>query len=356
MTTLVTGANGFIGSAVIRQLVAAGYPVRALVRPGSARDNLAGLPVEVVTGDTTDPGRLDTALAGCRHLVHVAADYRLWVPDPDRMYRINVEGTRNIMTAARRAGVERIVYTSSVATLRGGSVTHPGDEAAPARAADLIGPYKSSKFLAEAEVARQIREEALPAVIVHPSTPVGPRDIRPTPTGRMILDAASGRMPAFVDTGLNLVHVDDVGWGHVAALDQGRIGEHYILGGENYTLQRMLTEVAGLQGHRPPRIRLPQGMILPLAFASEAWARLSGREPLVTVTGVRLSRKPMFFTSAKAVRELGYQPRPARFALAEAIQWFAEKGYLPGRSRNPAPGTDPESPSAGRPENGLQKH
>jgi len=352
MTTLVTGANGFIGSAVTRQLVAAGYPVRALVRPGSARDNLAGLPVEVVTGDTTDPDRLDIALTGCRHLVHVAADYRLWVPDPDRMYRINVAGTRNIMTAARRAGVERIVYTSSVATLRGGSVTHPGDETTPAPAADLIGPYKSSKFLAEAEVARQIREEGLPAVIVHPSTPVGPRDIRPTPTGRMILDAASGRMPAFVDTGLNLVHVDDVGWGHVAALERGRTGEHYILGGENYTLQRMLNEVAGLQGRRRPRIRLPQGVVLPLAFASEAWARLSGREPLATVTGVRLSRKPMFFTSAKAVRELGCQPRPARFALADAIQWFAEKGYLPGRSRNAAPG----APSTRRPENGLQKH
>jgi dihydroflavonol-4-reductase len=312
--------------------------------------------VEVVVGDTTDPGSLDSALAGCRHLFHVAADYRLWVPDRERMFRVNVQGTRNIMQAARRAGVERIAYTSSVATLRGGSMADPGDETCPARSPDLIGPYKYSKFLAEAEVVRQIREEGLPAVILHPSTPVGPRDIRPTPTGRMILDAASGKMPAFVDTGLNLVHVDDVGWGHVAALERGRMGEHYILGGENYTLQRMLAEVADLQGRRPPRIRLPQGAVLPIAFASEAWARLSGREPLVTVTGVRLSRKPMFFTSAKAVRELGYQARPARLALEDAIQWFSEKGYLPRRSRGVAPGTGTGSTSTGGAENELQKH
>lgn len=336
MTTLVTGANGFIGSALVRRLLDAGHPVRALVRPGSNRASLADLPVEVATGDLTDPDSLDQALAGCASLFHAAADYRLWAPDPDRMYRANVDGTRNVMHAASRAGVERIVHTSSVATLGIHPDGTPADEDTPPDPADLIGPYKHSKYLAEAEVIRQIREEGLPAVIVHPSTPVGPRDIRPTPTGRMILDAAAGKMPAFVDTGLNLVHVDDVATGHVAAHDRGEIGGHYILGGENLTLRQMLAEVAAIMGRQPPRIRLPHRLVLPIAYAAEAWARISGREPLATVTGVKLSKKPMFFTSAKAKRDLGYHPRPARTALEEAIAWFEEQGYLAGKERKAA--------------------
>ncbi|MEF8793270.1 hopanoid-associated sugar epimerase [Thiohalorhabdus sp.] len=344
MTTLVTGANGFIGSSVARQLVAAGYGVRALVRPGAPRDNLAGLPLAIVEGDLTDPDSLAAALSGCRFLIHIAADYRLWVPDPDRMYRTNLDGTRNLMQAAQEAGVKQIVYTSSVATLGIHSDGVAGDETTPAGPGDLIGPYKHSKFLAEREVTQQIHDDGLPAVIVHPSTPVGPRDSRPTPTGRMILDAARGKMPAFVDTGLNLVHVDDVAWGHMAALEHGRIGEHYILGGENYTLKQMLTEVAELTGRKPPRVRLPHGLVLPIAYLAEAWARVSGREPLATVTGVRLSRKPMFFSSAKAREELGYRPRPARHALADAIRWFLDQGLLPATIPRPKAG-DGEAPT-----------
>lgn len=359
MTTLVTGANGFIGSSVARQLVAAGYGVRALVRPGAPRDNLAGLPLEIVEGDLTDADSVAAAVSGCRFLFHIAADYRLWVPDPDRMYRTNVDGTRNLMQAAQGAGVKRIVYTSSVATLGIRDDGMPGDETTPTKSRDLIGPYKHSKFLAEREVAQQIHDDSLPAVIVHPSTPVGPRDRRPTPTGRMILDAARGKMPAFVDTGLNLVHVDDVAWGHIAALENGRIGEHYILGGENYTLQQMLAEVADLTGRKPPRVRLPHRLVLPIAYAAEAWARLSGREPLATVTGVRLSRKPMFFTSTKAREELEYRPRPARYALADAIRWFLDQGLLPPTIPRPeageaegalaaaGTGKEPETPSQG---------
>jgi dihydroflavonol-4-reductase len=329
MKTLITGASGFVGSAVLRQLIIAGHSVRALVRTKSDRRNLVGLDVEIVTGDLTDRGSLDRALVGCSTLFHVAADYRLWVPHPQEIYETNVTGTRNIMLAAANAGVTRIVYTSSVATLGLTLDGSPADEDSPVSLEDMIGHYKRSKFLAEAEVKRLADEEGLPVVIVNPSTPVGPRDVRPTPTGRMIVDAASGRMPAFVDTGLNLVHVDDVAIGHLLAFERGKIGERYVLGGQNMTLKEILCELAAITGQRPPRICLPHRLVLPIAYVTEACARLTrGKEPRITLVGVRLAKKKMFFSTDKAKRVLGSHPRPVKEALAEAVDWFRENGYI----------------------------
>ena len=326
---LVTGATGFVGSAVLRKLIAKGHKTRALVRPASDRRNLQGLDVELVEGDLLRPETLAPAVAGCRGLIHVAADYRLWTRAPEAMFRANVEGTRAIMLAARDAGVDRIVYTSSVATLGLLPTGEAADEETPVAFRDMIGTYKQSKFLAEAEVRELIGREGLPIVIVNPSAPVGPRDIKPTPSGRMIVDAAAGRMPAYVDTGLNIVHVDDVAEGHVLAFEKGKVGERYILGGENMSLQAIFTSVAGLAGARAPRFRVPHGVVLPIAFLAETWTRITGgTEPFVTVDGVRLARKRMYFTHAKATRALGYKPRPAAAGLADAVRWFKEHGYL----------------------------
>jgi dihydroflavonol-4-reductase len=329
VTTLVTGATGFIGSAVARALLAAGEPVRALVRPNSARGLPGDLPVEPAVGDLDDPASLARAVAGCTALFHVAADYRLWVPQPEAMYRTNVDGTREILLAAAAAGVSRIVYTSSVATLGLRADRLPSDETTPAALADMIGHYKRSKFLAEQAVRALVAESGLPVVIVNPSAPVGPADARPTPTGRVLLEAARGRIPAYVDTGLNLVHVDDVAEGHLLAFERGRIGERYILGGDNLPLGEMLAQIANLVGRRPPRLRLPPRALLPVAVIAEAIARLGiGGEPLVTADGVRMARKPMYFTSAKAERELGYRSRPAVEGLRDAIDWYRSCGYL----------------------------
>ena len=328
MKTLVTGASGFIGSAVVRGLIAAGHDVRVLLRVQSDRANVAGLPVEIVTGDLTDKASLERALNGCRALFHVAADYRMWVPDPDRLYAINVTGTRDIMQAAMAAGVERVVHTSSVGTLGLHSNGEPADEDTPVSLADMVGHYKRSKYLAEEEVRRLVREEGLPAVIVNPSAPIGPRDIKPTPTGRIIVETMCGRMPAYVDTGLNLVHVDDVATGHLLAFERAQVGERYVLGAQNMTLKQILAEIARLSGRRPPRIRLPHGVILPIAYVAEAWARITGAaEARVSVDSVRLSKKTMFFSIEKARRELGFAPRPAAEALADAVRWFREHGY-----------------------------
>jgi len=322
LTTLVTGATGFVGAAVVRHLLAAGDTVRVLVRPSSDRSNINDLAVEIAEGDLTDGASLARALAGCQALFHVAADYRIWVPDPDRIYRVNVEGTRQLMLAALEAGVQRVVYTSSVATLGLNRDGRPADETTPVTLADMVGHYKRSKFLAEAEVRRLVDEQALPAVIVNPSTPVGPRDIKPTPTGRLIADAAAGRMPAYVDTGLNIVQVDDVAAGHLLAFHRGRIGERYILGGDDLTLRDILEIVATLTGRRPPAVRLPHDLILPLACLVEGWTRLTGgKDPQLTVDGARMARKKMFFSSAKAESDLGYHHRPAREALADAVTW-----------------------------------
>ncbi|MBF0552074.1 MAG: NAD-dependent epimerase/dehydratase family protein [Deltaproteobacteria bacterium] len=323
MKCVITGASGFVGSAVLRQLLKAGHEVRALLRPNCDRRNLGGLSVEVVVGDLNNRKSLDQALSGCEALFHVAADYRLWVPRPDEMYRVNVEGTREIMMAAAEAGVRRIVYTSSVATLGLNSDGSPADETTPSTLANMIGHYKRSKFLAEAEVRRMVSEDGLPVVIVNPSTPVGPRDIKPTPTGKMVLEAAAGRMTAYVNTGLNFVHVDDTAEGHILAFEHGRVGERYILGGRNMTLKEVLLEVAAITGGPKPFCCLPHNLIMPLAVVTEAWARLRSKgEPLVTVDGVRLAKKMMFFSCDKAVRELGYAPRPVTEAFREAIDWF----------------------------------
>jgi dihydroflavonol-4-reductase len=324
---LVTGATGFVGSAVARALLAAGHRVRVLARPRSDRRNLAGLVVEIAEGALEDAPSLTRAVAGCRYLFHVAADYRLWVPDPAAMFRANVCGTRELMQAALGARVERIVYTSSVATLglvAGGAA----DEETPSRPEDMIGPYKRSKFAAEAAVRGLVAEHGLPAVIVNPSTPVGPRDRRPTPTGRVILEAARGRLPGFVDTGLNIVHVEDVAAGHLAAIERGRVGERYILGGDNLALGEILAEVARAAGRRPPRLRVPHWLAFPVAAGAELGARLTGGEPFATLDGVRMAKKKMYFTSAKALRELGYEPQPARGAIADAVRWFEANGYL----------------------------
>lgn len=328
MTALVTGANGFVGAAVVRALLARGEGVRAFVRRGSDWRNLEGLEVEIHEGDITRPETLQAALPGCRYVLHVAADYRLWAPDTERMLATNVQGSVNVLEAAAAAGVERLVYTSSVATLGIRSDRAPADEETPVGLEDMIGPYKRSKFIAEQQVRRRAAEIGFPVVTVNPSTPIGPGDIKPTPTGRLILDAAAGRMPAFVDTGLNLVHVDDVAAGHVAALERGRPGERYILGGVDMSLKAILEVVAGYAGRRAPTLRLPRWSVFPVAVASEGVARLTGREPRVSLDGLRMAAKHMYFSSAKAERELGYRWRDPAEAVKDAVEWFTRNGDL----------------------------
>jgi dihydroflavonol-4-reductase len=320
---LVTGATGFVGSAVARRLLRDGHRVRVLARAGSDRRNLQGLDVEVVEGDLTKPSTLLPACEGCDALFHVAADYRLWAPDPSELYRSNVDGTRAILEAAKRVGVPRIVYTSSVATLGIPKDGTPGSETTPVSVDDMIGHYKRSKFLAEEE-ARKFAADGLPIVIVNPSTPIGPYDIKPTPTGRVVRDAMAGKVPAYVDTGLNIVHVDDVAEGHWLAFERGVVGERYVLGGFDMSLREVLTEIADIAGRSPPKIRLPHAVVMPIAYVSEAWARLTGMNPIATVEEVRMSKKRMFFTSEKARRELGYTARPARLALEDAVRWFRQ--------------------------------
>ena len=328
MTALVTGASGFVGSAVVRALLDRGETVRAFVRPSSDRRNFEDLKVGVEVGDLRDRASLDRAVRGCDTVFHVAADYRLWVPHPVEMFSANVDGTRNVMEAAGNAGVRRIVYTSSVATLGLPQGDAPANEQTPVRAGDIISPYKQSKYAAEALVKRMVAEQGLPAVIVHPSTPIGPRDVKPTPTGKIVVEAAKGRMPAFVDTGLNVVHVDDVAAGHLLAMDRGTIGGQYILGAENLTLAEILGTVAEIVNGQAPRWRLPHDVVMPIAFLAELWARLTGREPFVTRDGVRLARKRMFFSSDHAIQSLGYKPRPAKAAIADAVSWFNQHGYI----------------------------
>ena len=327
MRALVTGATGFVGAAVARALLREGWEVRALARQGSDRRNLQSIAVEVVAGELADAASLQHALAGCEGLFHVAADYRLGAFDPRQLYATNVEGTRNILNAARAAGVRRIVYTSSVATIGIPKDGSPGTEASPSTLADMIGHYKRSKFLAE-EVAREAARGGAAVVIVNPSTPVGPGDVKPTPTGQMVFDAAAGRMPAYVDTGLNIVHVDDVANGHLLAFHRGKVGERYILGGQDMTLREILVEISRLTGGKPPNVRLPAGVVMPIAYVAEGFARVTGRSTRITVEGVRMARKRMFFSSAKAVSELGYHWRAPTLAFVDAIAWFREQGLL----------------------------
>lgn len=323
MTTLVTGATGFVGSVITRLLLARGEQVRVLSRPANDRRNLLGLDVEIIEGDLNDPVSLKNAVTGCTALYHVAADYRLWIPQPEEIYQTNVEGSRSLLLAAAEAGVTRMVYTSSVATLGINPDATPANEDTPVSLENMIGHYKRSKFLAEQAVRVLIEQHGLPVVIVNPSTPIGPYDIKPTPTGRMILDAILGKTPAYVDTGLNLVHVEDVARGHLLAFEKGQIGQRYILGGEDMSLKDILTLIATLTHQKPPRIKLPHAVVMPVAYLSEAWARLSnGTEPRATVDGVRMSRKKMYFSSNKAKSELGYQHRSAQDAIKAAVEWF----------------------------------
>jgi hopanoid-associated sugar epimerase len=325
---LITGASGFVGSAVLRALDGRGLKLRALVRPGSPRANLAGVDCEIIEGDMRHTADVCHALEGARGLYHVAADYRLWARDPLDIIRANLEGARTVMEAALSRGVERIVYTSSVATLRAPSHPAAVDETAPLAEGEGIGAYKESKIAAERLVERLVADRGLPAVIVMPSTPLGPRDIKPTPTGRIVVEAAMGRIPAFVDTGLNLVHVDDVAAGHLLAMDKGRIGERYILGGQDASLREMLAEIARLTGRPAPTVSLPRLPLYPLAWAAESMARFTGHEPMLTRDSLQMASHHMYFSSAKAERELGYVARPYVAALVDALAWFRSAGYL----------------------------
>lgn len=319
---LVTGASGFLGWHVARVLLERGYPVRALIRPGSC---VTGLPLETVTGDLRDPASLQRAAAGCGLVFHVAADYRLWARHPDDLYRSNVDGTRNLLQAAKNSGAERIVYTSTV-----GCIGFPhggiGDESSPVALEDMVGHYKRSKFLAE-RVALEFAAAGLPVVIVNPTAPVGDHDVKPTPTGKIVLDFLNGEMPAFIDTGLNVLDVRDCAEGHLLACERGRLGERYILGSENLTLAAILQELARITGRKPPALRLPYAVAWCAGACSTAWAGLTGHPPRVPLEAVRMARKKMWVTHEKARLQLGFHPAPAAVALARAVEWF--RGRVP---------------------------
>ena len=326
MRAFVTGATGFIGASIVRELLKDGWQVRALVRPGSDRANLAGLEVETFEGDLGGEEPLKRGLAGCDALFHAAADYRLWTRDPAAMYRANVDGTRNILSAALAAGVGKVVYTSSVGTLGNPGDGTPGKEDTPVELSQMVGDYKKSKFLAE-RAAEGFLEKGLPLVIVHPSTPVGPMDIKPTPTGKIIVDFLNGKMPAYLDTGLNLIDVATCARGHILAAQRGRIGEKYILGCRNLTLAQIFAMLSGITGLKAPRVRLPYYPILWAAYANHAISALTGKEPLIPLAGVQMARKFMYFDQGKAVAELGLPLTPVEGSLERAVAWFRSQGY-----------------------------
>jgi dihydroflavonol-4-reductase len=327
---LVTGATGFVGSHVVSQLLARGEKVRALVRPSSPAKNLQGMEVETARGDLTDRASLKAAMAGCRRVYHLAADYRLWAAEPSALYLNNVVGTRNMLEIARESGVERVVYTSTVGAL-GHANGHGADEETPVSLHDMIGHYKRSKFLAEAEVMAAA-QAGLPVVIVNPSTPVGSRDVKPTPTGQMIVDFLNGRMPAYVETGLNLIDVEDVAAGHWLAMERGQVGQRYILGHRNLSLKQILEILAKVSGRPAPTVRLPHAVALGVAAVSTLGSLVTRRPPLVSWEGVRMSRRKMYFDSSKAVRELGLPQGSVEEALSKAVHWFRKNGYVRHRS------------------------
>jgi dihydroflavonol-4-reductase len=326
VTTLVTGATGFIGANVVRVLLDAGASVRVLTRHGSDTRNLTGLPVEMAYGDVRDIASLRPALRGCDTLYHVAAYYSLWTPRPDDMYATNVQGTTNLLQVALELGIQKVVYTSSVATISSPDDGSPGDETMHLAPEHAIGHYKRSKILAE-QAALRFCQQGLPVVIVNPATPIGPWDIKPTPTGKIIVDFLQRKMPAYVDTGLNLVDVRDVARGHLLAAQHGKIGERYILGCRNMTLREILLLAAAVSGLTAPRWRVPYGLALTLGYVCEGFAHLTGKPPLVPLAGVRMARHPMYFTAQKAVRELGLPQSPLEEAMREAVHWFRTHGY-----------------------------
>jgi dihydroflavonol-4-reductase len=321
--TLVTGATGFLGWHVANKLLARGERVRALVRKTSRVRELDG---EVVLGDLRDPESLERAVAGCAVVYHVAADYRLWAKDPSELYRSNVEGTRNLLTAARDAGVERVVYTSTVGCI-GVPPDRPGDEASEVHLEEMAGAYKRSKFQAE-QVAMDFARAGLPVVIVNPTAPVGDHDFKPTPTGKIVVDYLKGDLPAFVDTGLNLVDVEDTAEGHLLACERGKSGERYILGCENVTLEHILTRLAAISGGKAPRFRIPYAVAYAAGLASTGWANLTGHEPRAPIDAVKMARKKMFVSLDKAKRDLGFNPQPVDGALKRAVDWFRANGYV----------------------------
>jgi dihydroflavonol-4-reductase len=324
---LVTGGTGFVGSHVVRALFARGDSVRCLARPGGRRDNLSGLPVEIAEGDLTDPASLARAMRGIKELYHVAADYRLWTRDPRELYAANAGGTENVLRAAAEAGVSRVVYTSSVAALGLTSDGSPASETTPVERARIIGHYKKSKFDAE-RVALDWAARGLPVVVVNPSTPVGERDIKPTPTGQMIVDFLNRRMPAYVDTGLNLIDARDVAEGHLLAAHRGKPGEKYILGNRNMTLKEILDALAAITGLPAPRTRLPHWIPLAYSAVDTALSRVTGRPPRASFESVRMSTHRMFFDASRAVRELGLPQTPVEEALGRAVAWFRANGYV----------------------------
>jgi len=326
---LVTGGTGFVGANLVRELLRDGRAVRVLARPGGDRRALAELPVEIVEGDLLDPPSLRSAVRGVTTVFHVAADYRLWARDPNALYRANLDGTRAILQASADAGVGRIVYTSTVGALGIPRDGTPGTEETPVTLGDMVGPYKRSKFIAE-QVALEFARAGLPVVVVNPSAPIGPWDVKPTPTGQMIVDALRGRLFATVDTGLNLVHVRDVARGHILAEARGRVGEKYILGHAegNLALATICRLIAELGGCRAPRVRIPYAVAWCAAACSEGFARLTGGVPKVPLDAVRMARKRMFFSPAKAVRELGLPQTDVREAVREAVEWFFQHGYV----------------------------
>lgn len=330
MKAFVTGATGFIGAAIVRELLRDGIAVRVLVRPGADTRNLQGLDLEFRQGDLRDPASLKTGVAGCTQVFHAAADYRLWTRDPGAMYRANVDGTRAVLEAAEAAGVERVVYTSSVGTLGNPGNGTPGTEETPVAFSEMVGHYKKSKFLAEREAERFL-ERGLPLVIVNPSTPVGSHDIKPTPTGKIIVDFLNRKMPAYLDTGLNLISVEDCARGHVLAARHGRIGRKYILGNRNLTLREIFAMLSAITGLPAPKVRLPYYPILAAAWINEGISRLTGREPLIPLTGVQMARKFMFFDPSRAITELGLPQTPVETALEQAVAWFRANGYLEQR-------------------------
>ena len=329
MTTLVTGAAGFLGSHVARQLLARKESVRVLLRPTSQNRAIADLPLEYATGDLRDPASLDRAMNGVRRVFHVAADYRLWARRPKEIYESNVTGTKNVLEAAKRAGVEQFIYTSTVATV---AVDRPQlpNEATESQLGEMVGQYKRSKWLAEKE-ALNAAKSGLPLIVVMPTTPVGPWDWKPTPTGKIILDFLNGKMPGYVETGLNFVGVEDCAAGHLLAAEKGKIGERYLLGAENLTLKQVLDELEKITGLPAPRLKIPHGLALGAAYVETAFSRLVGREPQIPVEGVKIARHLMFVDCSRAQRELGFRPGPVAAALERAVRWYEANGYVTAR-------------------------